>query len=205
VKSALVFATSAVVRAGLISIVEQFGVFAVQGSAATRTELLEEVDESPPDVILADLGAGDSDLSTELLSELRPVVMLTDDLLPASVGRETGVSLAVLPRDAGDEQIIAAMMAVSAGLVVMHPSQEVPAPVRSTGREDAPQTEALTARETEVLGMIAEGLANKAIARRLGISDHTVKFHVGSILGKLDAESRTEAVTLGVRQGLITV
>ncbi|HZT96612.1 MAG TPA: response regulator transcription factor [Chloroflexota bacterium] len=204
-KSALVFATSAVVRAGLISIVEQFGVFAVQGSAATRTELLEEVDESPPDVILADLGAGDSDLSTELLSELRPVVMLTDDLLPASVGRETGVSLAVLPRDAGDEQIIAAMMAVSAGLVVMHPSQEVPAPVRSTGREDAPQTEALTARETEVLGMIAEGLANKAIARRLGISDHTVKFHVGSILGKLDAESRTEAVTLGVRQGLITV
>jgi DNA-binding NarL/FixJ family response regulator len=65
--------------------------------------------------------------------------------------------------------------------------------------------EPLTPREIEVLSMLAEGAGNKMIARRLGISEHTVKFHVGSILSKLDASSRTEAVTLGLRQGLIMV
>jgi DNA-binding CsgD family transcriptional regulator len=67
----------------------------------------------------------------------------------------------------------------------------------------APPNQALTPREIEVLGMLAEGLGNKAIAWRLDISEHTVKFHVGSILAKLNASSRTEAVTLGIRQGLI--
>ena len=61
----------------------------------------------------------------------------------------------------------------------------------------------LTARETEVLRMIAEGLANKEIAWRLGISEHTVKFHVSSLLGKLGAGSRTEAIGAGIRQGVI--
>ena len=61
----------------------------------------------------------------------------------------------------------------------------------------------LTPREVEVLHMLAEGLGNKTIARRLGISEHTVKFHVGSIFSKLNASSRTEAVTVGVRQGLV--
>lgn len=65
------------------------------------------------------------------------------------------------------------------------------------------QGETLTPREIEVLVMLAEGTGNKVIARHLGISEHTVKFHVGSILAKLNASSRTEAVTLGVRQGLI--
>ena len=63
--------------------------------------------------------------------------------------------------------------------------------------------QALTPREIEVLGMLAEGLGNKEIAWRLQISEHTVKFHVASILSKLDASSRTEAVTVGFRQGLI--
>ena len=66
-------------------------------------------------------------------------------------------------------------------------------------------TEPLTPREIEVLGMLAEGHSNKAIAHLLGISDHTVKFHVTSILSKLNAGSRTEAVTLGIRQGVIWI
>jgi two-component system, NarL family, nitrate/nitrite response regulator NarL len=65
--------------------------------------------------------------------------------------------------------------------------------------------EALTAREIEVLELMAEGLANKAIAARLGISDQTVKFHVAAILGKLDATNRTEAVRRAVRRGLVTL
>ena len=64
-----------------------------------------------------------------------------------------------------------------------------------------PPAEALTPRETEVLHLLAEGLANKAIARRLDISEHTVKFHVNAILGKLDAQSRTGAVVRAMRLG----
>ena len=65
--------------------------------------------------------------------------------------------------------------------------------------------EALSPREIEVLGMMAEGIGNKEIAARLAISEHTVKFHVASIMGKLHAGTRTEAVMLGVRMGLILV
>ena len=68
-----------------------------------------------------------------------------------------------------------------------------------------PAAEALTSREVEVLELLAEGLSNKRIAARLGISDQTVKFHVAAISGKLGAHNRTEAVRLGVRRGLITL
>ena len=70
---------------------------------------------------------------------------------------------------------------------------------------DHPPAEALTPREIDVLELLAEGLSNKGIARRLGISDQTVKFHVASITGKLGAQSRTAAVRLAVRRGLITL
>ena len=73
------------------------------------------------------------------------------------------------------------------------------------GREDAMPVETLTSRETEVLELLAEGLSNKAIAARLGISDQTVKFHVASIGGKLGAANRTDAVRLAVRHGLIAL
>lgn len=65
--------------------------------------------------------------------------------------------------------------------------------------------EALTGRETQVLELLAEGLSNKAIAAKLGISDQTVKFHVASIAGKLGARNRTEAVRLAVRRGLLNL
>jgi DNA-binding NarL/FixJ family response regulator len=73
------------------------------------------------------------------------------------------------------------------------------------GREDARLVETLTRRETEVLERLAEGLSNKAIAARLGISDQTVKFHVASICGKLGAANRTDAVRLAVGRGLIAL
>jgi DNA-binding NarL/FixJ family response regulator len=71
--------------------------------------------------------------------------------------------------------------------------------------DDAPAVEALTPREIEVLELVAEGLSNKAVAVRLGISDQTVKFHLTSISGKLGAINRTDAVRQGVRRGLITL
>ena len=79
---------------------------------------------------------------------------------------------------------------------------DAPAPRR--GRREAFE-EPLTARELQVLALLAEGLPNKAIAGRLGISDQTVKFHVAAIIAKLGAANRTEAVRLGVRRGLIAL
>ena len=80
----------------------------------------------------------------------------------------------------------------------------VAAPAHASDEEDAP-AEALTARELQVLELIAEGLPNKAIARRLGISDQTVKFHAASIAGKLGAANRTDTVRRAVRQGFLTL
>jgi DNA-binding NarL/FixJ family response regulator len=102
-------------------------------------------------------------------------------------------------------ELIATLRAVTSGLIVLHPSVVealVPAAVPTSGQV-AELAEPLTKREREVLQMLAAGLGNKEIAARLNISDHTAKFHVGSILGKLGAATRAEAVTLGIRRGLV--
>jgi two-component system, NarL family, response regulator YdfI len=115
---------------------------------------------------------------------------------------------ALLPHEAETDEIVAAVRAAAAGLVVLSPAAvESILPHLPAASQDGGAThgEELTPREIEVLSMLAEGAGNKLIARRLGISEHTVKFHVGSILGKLNASSRTEAVTIGIRQGLILV
>ena len=79
------------------------------------------------------------------------------------------------------------------------------APSADSDLDDTPSVESLTPREIEVLELVAEGLSNKAIAMRLGISDQTVKFHLTSISGKLGALNRTDAVRRAVRRGLITL
>ena len=116
---------------------------------------------------------------------------------------------AVLPADIGRAQLLAALHAVSVGLVVTS-ADEIDGIISSdqkasaaTGVEEL--LEPLTPRELEVLRVLALGLANKEIGSKLGISEHTVKFHVAAILGKLGASSRTEAVAIGIRRGLIFV
>lgn len=116
--------------------------------------------------------------------------------------RRAGVR-AVLRADASAAEVVAATTAARAGLLVVHPAALSHAPSLSTLALGEVST--LTRREVEILEMMAEGMRNRAIAARLKISRHTVKFHVASILTKLAARSRTEAVTLGVRQGLISL
>lgn len=116
--------------------------------------------------------------------------------------RRAGVR-AVLGRDVSAEQLSAAVAATRAGLLVLHPDALSRVPAASALPPGESST--LTSRELEILEMMAEGMSNRAIAGRLKISRHTVKFHVASILTKLAAHSRTEAVTLGVRQGLISL
>jgi DNA-binding NarL/FixJ family response regulator len=114
--------------------------------------------------------------------------------------RRAGVR-AVLSADPTDDELAAAVAAAQAGLLVVD-AAVLAVPASTTFARDAG---ALTTRELEVLEMLAEGLSNRAIAARLKISRNTVKFHVAAVLDKLGARSRTEAVTLGVRQGLIAL
>jgi DNA-binding NarL/FixJ family response regulator len=142
-----------------------------------------------------------------LLTFTPAIVVLADDPRSAWVAETLRSSVrGILPYQATASQILATVEAVADGLVVIHPDivDSLLVCLPSTPRSlDSSFSQALTPREIEVLSMLAEGLGNKTIARRLGISEHTVKFHVGSIFTKLNASSRTEAVTIGARQGLI--
>lgn len=153
----------------------------------------------PLEAALRELGGG---------ARLPPVMALAAGAPPAALPRllRAGVR-AILPRDTSAIELAAAVEAVAAGLVVLHPSAP-PAmlgrPTTRAGEVDA-RTDPLTPRELEILGMMAEGLGNRAIARSLGISTHTVKFHVAAVLAKLGARSRAEAVAVGLRRGLLMV
>ena len=131
------------------------------------------------------------------------IVALSDD--PARLWTSTFRALglrASLPLRAAAEELAGAVRAVHAGLFVLHPEALRPSPAGDTRvSAGAP----LTSREREVLELMADGANNRGIASRLAISRHTVKFHVTSILTKLGAESRTEAVTLALRGGLLAV
>lgn len=216
----LVVAASAVVRAGLEALVAADPGLTVVGAAADLHEATQRVEVARPDVVLLDYAREDGALVPGLHAlgagdHAATVVVLTEDpaALWAAVALRSGVR-AVLRREATAAAVVAAVVAAAAGLVVLHPEsaaemefgvRETRARAASGFGKDAPpiSPQPLTAREGEVLHMLAEGLGNKTIARRLGISEHTVKFHVGSIFAKLGASSRTEAVTLGVRQGLV--
>lgn len=128
-----------------------------------------------------------------------PVVLLSD--APWSAGLYHDGVRAILPPDAAPEEIAAALEAAARGFALVAPAELaawLPEPA-------AFDEEPLTPRELEVLHLLAEGVANKEIAWRLAISEHTVKFHVASILTKLHAQTRTEAVTRGIRRGWIAL
>src|SRR6266480_1626288 len=173
------------------------------GSLRALARLVE--DHDPALVILASSAArAAAALGTVVdVPHVPPVVLLVEDVRAAwtAAMRRAGVR-AVLERDATVEEISAAITAATAGLIALHPDV-FRAPSHATALEAGERT--LTPRELEILEMMAEGISNQVLAHRLGISTYTVKFHVASILEKLRASSRTEAVTLGVRRGLISL
>ena len=122
--------------------------------------------------------------------------------------------VSVLPTAVSANELKAAIVAITQGLVVIHPEvaeslfeadSQFFEPYPSLDLSLEAPIEPLTKRETEVLNQLASGLTNKAIAQNLHISEHTVKFHIGTLLSKLDANSRTEAVTTGIRLGLVLI
>ncbi len=123
-------------------------------------------------------------------------VATTQPLLVLSDAPDDPAAAGWLPRTLTPAQLDAAIRAVAAGLIVRLPSHAGLEPAE----DDRPL---LTPRELDILSCLGDGLSNKAAARRLGISQHTVKFHLEAIFDKLDANSRTEAVAKGLRRGLI--
>jgi DNA-binding NarL/FixJ family response regulator len=138
-------------------------------------------------------------------------IALADEPDPGWVRSALRASLnAIIARDAAHEDIHLALQAAEAGLVLLHPTSASSLIQHSSlrdSRDNATEelAEELTVRESEVLRLVSMGLGNKEVAGRLAISEHTVKFHISSILGKLHAGSRTEAVSLGIRRGLIPI
>jgi DNA-binding NarL/FixJ family response regulator len=139
------------------------------------------------------------------LAGVPPVLLLAEDVEAGYRALASGFR-GVLLRDSVVEEMLAGIRALAAGLAVVDPRilpllQSPPAP----GNAPAQPFEALSPREIEVLNLIARGYPNKSIALELGISEHTVKFHVGSVLAKLNAASRSEAVAIAISQGMVTV
>jgi DNA-binding NarL/FixJ family response regulator len=211
-----IVAATAAVRAGLEALVGRSESLAITATAASVDAIAGDPRLASSDVVL--LHATAIELVARDLDALPPipiVVLLrgppSRDAIPALL---TAGARGVLPDDSTAEEIAAAVEAAAAGLVIVS-SEQVgdlvgSRPAASTARDfagtrdrSASRRPALTPREREILAMLAEGLPNKLIASRLGISDHTVKTHLEAVFDKLDASNRAEAVARAVRSGLL--
>jgi two-component system, NarL family, response regulator YdfI len=187
---------SALLQAGLASLAQ------VVGSASNIDEGMALAAEVRPDLMIVECDEHSIQDVIAAAGESAPMLLLSADLAPTWIAEALRAGVrGVIPRDAGEAEIAAAMEAAVSGLVVLHPEWlegALSRRVRAAG-----PAEPLSPREIEVLRLMAEGASNKTIAWKLQISEHTVKFHVNSIFSKLGAGTRTEAVMLGLRRGLI--
>ena len=205
----LIVAASARARRALESLLHTHG-FEVVGAFAALEDAADEIGEKGLDAMVVDA----SDLHVEellgLLQETGiareiPVILLLPEASSSAVSQSLRLGVrGILSPSPEPRQLAAALEAVVRELVVLN--SDAGSPISSAISRAAPAdelTEPLTPREREVLRLLASGLGNKEIAAKLKISEHTAKFHVASILGKLGAASRAEAVSIGMRNGLI--
>jgi NarL family two-component system response regulator YdfI len=205
----LIVAAAARVRQALESLLHAQG-FAVVDSLAVLEDVADVFSEKEFDAVVIDAHDASLEDLFESLQETgqareTPVLLLLPDTSPDAVSHVLRLGVrGVLPPSPEPRQLAAALEAVVRELVVLN--SEVASPLHPAASRAAPAdelTEPLTPREKEVLRLLASGLGNKEIAAKLKISEHTAKFHVASILGKLGAASRAEAVSIGMRNGLI--
>jgi two-component system, NarL family, response regulator YdfI len=193
----LIAAPSAVVRAGLETLAASSPDIELAGSFPD----LSSVEDVRPDVVLAAVPV--EELSPPADGHHPAIVLLAANRQVRWTVEAVRLGVrAILAPDASASAILAAVEAAASGLAVIDPD-ELEGLASKVPAGEVEEIEDLTRRELEVLRMMAEGTANKNIAWKLGISEHTVKFHVASILSKLGAGSRTEAVTMGIRRGMI--
>lgn len=208
----LVIAHDPLARAGLASLLGEQAGFVVVGRVSDEPTLPSEIDLYHAEIGVWDLGwealaeeGGRFDVSAikEVVEAGLPLVTLIPSGELAAALWAAGVR-AILLRESTPEQIAAAINASLHGLAVIEDSLADQV-VSASLQPELTMPDALTPREYEVLRFIAEGYSNKAIALALKISEHTVKFHINSLMSKLNAQSRTEAVVRATRLGLITL
>jgi DNA-binding NarL/FixJ family response regulator len=206
----LVVSSNPLARGGLAAMLEGMPRVKAVGSGGTA-EAASLAGQLLPEVVLLDVGDGeleDLDAIARLAAAQPglPIVALAADQGALAQALGFGAS-ALLPAAVDSETLAAALLASARGLVSI-PRQEIatllPHEERIEPALHAP-TESLTPRELEVLQLMARGLTNRQIARRLEISEHTVKFHAGAVLGKMNARSRAEAVARAIGLGWILV
>lgn len=201
-----IVAENPLARAGLTALLENQPGLQIVGQTAPDADLSATATVYQADVLVWDLG-WDMLRALELLAEqhehLPPIVVLLAEAGGASDALAAGAR-GLLLQDSAPDALGAAAQAVAAGLVVVVP-EALPLALPGASGEALLPPDTLTPRELQVLALMAEGLANKIIAARLGISDHTVKFHVNAVMSKLGAQSRTEAVVRATRLGLIVL
>ena len=217
----LICAASSFIRVGLERLLERESSLQVVGAVPNTHSLRPAIAESDPDVVFLLLDAQSQEMRWEDVTVLGvPIVLLSEgaDLVGVAAAIAAGVQ-AILVGDVTGAELAATAASVVSGLLTL--SSDLADLVRQGLLAHSPEDadgyagdlahiadgspEHLTLREREVLEMMSEGLSNKEITAQLDISAHTVKFHVSSILGKLGASSRTEATTIGLRRGLITI
>lgn len=193
-------------RAGLAGLLDGLADLLIVGQAAPDTGLGLALEAQTPEVVVWDMG-WEPGRALEQLASVRddapPILVLLADAQRAADALAAGAA-GVLLQETDPVVLSAALRAVAQGLLVLAPDLRG-ALLGAPAAGDAPAVDALTARELEVVALLAEGLPNKGIAARLGISEHTVKFHVNAVMSKLGAQSRTEAVVRATRLGLISL
>jgi DNA-binding NarL/FixJ family response regulator len=195
----LVLSADDLTRAGLAALVSEFPGFSVVGQTADVDKLADDVDVFAPDLVVLDVLESFERLSVLLDVEV-PVVVVAPSDEAAGLALVNGAR-GVVARNVGRDGLSAALTAASHGLTAV--DNRFAEALMRTSPPVSSLAESLTPRELQVLQLVAEGLPNKSIALELAISEHTVKFHINSVLGKLGATSRTQAVTAATRLGLI--
>lgn len=201
----LIVAEDPLARAGLAALLAEQPDCAIVGQLAPDNDLVPALERLHPDAVVwyAERVPTLPDHLADLGEAAPPVLLLSSADSPPARGAAAGVR-GLLPRDVDASGLVAALRAMVRGLIVVDPvfAGGLPSP---GDRTSAALPEELTPREVEVLQLLPAGLSNKGLARRLGISEHTVKFHINAIFGKLDAHTRTEAVARAARLGLIVL
>ena len=204
-----IFSADPILRRSLEQLLREDPAITVVGVADDPSAMLRLIDQDHVDAVLADAPPREQLADWRIQYDRTAFVVLVDGADEEnSLDALYAGARAILPRSAERDQIVVAIKAVTTGLAIL-PRELLPTLLngasladRSLDGNDSGHAR-LTPRELEVLTAMADGASNKAIARRLGISYHTAKFHVAAILAKLDADSRTEAVTRAAQLGLV--
>lgn len=195
----------AVVRAGLRQLIETFDGIEVVAAAGGADEALAALDEHGADVVLMDLEmpAPDGVEATRMIRDRHPqtaVVVLTSfSDRPRFLKAVDAGAIGYMLKDATPQELQNGIMAASRGESPLDPRA---AGALLSARATAPAAESLSVREREVLALVAEGLPNKLISRRLGISEKTVKSHLTSVFRTIGVDDRTQAAVWAVRHGI---